>query len=57
MLPELIKKNSETRFLHHHVFSFELINQMLDYFCLTKIHQQKAHPFHLITIAKKRENE
>jgi len=53
MLRKRVEENIVHRFVHHHVFSFELVDEMLSYFSFTKIYQQEAHPFHLITIAKK----
>jgi SAM-dependent methyltransferase len=53
---ELRKKvynNFENRCVHHHVFNFELIDQILQYFSFDKIYQQEAKPFHLITVARK----
>jgi SAM-dependent methyltransferase len=48
-----IKNNFINRCVHHHVFSFEVIKQMLDFTGFATIYQQKAEPFHLITVAKK----
>ena len=48
----LIRNNFVTRAVHHHVFSFELVNDMLKYFSFTIEHQQAVAPFHLVTIAR-----
>lgn len=53
MTKELLQKNYENRRAHHHVFSFEIIREMLVYCGFETIYQQEAPPFHLITIAKK----
>lgn len=47
--------NFENRCVHHHVFSLELIRELLNYCGFTVIYQQKGHPFHLITYAEKKE--
>lgn len=52
-LIERLKENKTHRFAHHHVFSFELLNQMLNYFSFTPVYEQAAAPFHLIVIAQK----
>jgi len=53
MLEERLKENSVYRYVHHHVFNFELINQMLGYFSFKTVYQQEAAPFHLVSIAQK----
>jgi SAM-dependent methyltransferase len=53
VLAARLKTNLTSRYVHHHVFSFELVDEMLNYFTFEKIYQQEAHPFHLITIARK----
>jgi len=53
ILKERLKTNVTSRYVHHHVFNFELVDEMLKYFSFEKIYQQQAHPFHLITIARK----
>lgn len=50
---ERIKNNITTRCVHHHVFSLELIREMLTAASFKVIYQQEAAPFHLITIARK----
>ena len=49
----LIRNNYVTRAVHHHVFSFEVVNEMLKYFSFSIEHQQAVPPFHLVTIARK----
>ncbi len=46
------ERNIENRAIHHHVFSLELVKQLLEYIGFEIEYQQKAKPFHLITIAK-----
>jgi len=53
VLRERLKTNITSRYVHHHVFNFDLVDEMLKYFSFEKIYQQEAHPFHLITIAQK----
>ncbi|MGC4038023.1 MAG: class I SAM-dependent methyltransferase [Chitinophagaceae bacterium] len=48
----LVRNNYVTRAVHHHVFNFELVNEMLKYFSFTIEHQQAVAPFHLVTIAR-----
>ncbi|MEO6845237.1 MAG: methyltransferase domain-containing protein [Ginsengibacter sp.] len=55
--PEELKARMEDNFsnrcVHHHVYSLELISELLIH-CGFKIkYQQKAKPFHLITVAEK----
>lgn len=52
-LEKKLSENLETRQLHHHVFSLELINTIFQFYGLRNIVQQKAPPFHLINIAQK----
>ncbi|MES1219188.1 MAG: class I SAM-dependent methyltransferase [Bacteroidota bacterium] len=52
-LEERLTANITHRYAHHHVFNFELINEILNYFSFKKIYQQEAPPFHLITLAQK----
>lgn len=47
------KNNFINRGLHHHVFSFDIIKQMLNYAGFKTIYQQWVAPFHLVTIAQK----
>lgn len=52
-LMERTQNNYINRCVHHHVFSFELIEQLLNY-CGFKITMTKAfEPFHLFTLAEK----
>ena len=53
-LAERLAQNFKTRSAHHHVFSLDLIHQLLDYCNFQTFHQQKMHPFHLITLARRR---
>jgi SAM-dependent methyltransferase len=48
-----LKNNYTTRFVHHHVFNFEVIEKMMNYVGLKMVYQQEAAPFHLIAIAQK----
>ena len=48
-----LKDNLTSRYAHHHVFDFKLVNEILGYFSLQTIYQQEAPPFHLITLAQK----
>lgn len=55
--PEELKKRTKDNFInrcvHHHVYSLELIRELLMH-CGFKIeYQQKAPPFHLVTVAAK----
>ena len=45
--------NLRNRCVHHHVFNFELITQMLAYSGFSIVFQQWVFPFHLVTIAEK----
>lgn len=47
--------NFENRCVHHHVFSLQLVKELLEYCGFTIIYQQKGAPFHLITVAEKKE--
>ncbi len=46
--------NLTNRAIHHHVFSLELVKELLEYAGFNIEHQQKAKPFHLVTIASKK---
>lgn len=54
---DLFKNNLSNNFVHrmahHHVFSLELIKQMLSFAGFTTTYQQACPPFHLATIAIK----
>ncbi|MFT3903301.1 MAG: methyltransferase domain-containing protein [Niabella sp.] len=52
-LEERTKHNMENRCVHHHVFSFEVIKEMLTFCGFDTVLQKKAAPLHLITLAKK----
>ncbi len=45
--------NSTNRCAHHHVFSLDVVAQMLSYCGFSIEHQQQLPPFHLITVAIK----
>lgn len=45
--------NFNNRAIHHHVFDFSLIQEMLKFAGFDTIFQSKAAPFHLITVAIK----
>ena len=47
------KNNISNRCVHHHVYSFEVIDELLQYTGFSVILQKWIAPFHLITIAKK----
>jgi len=50
---ERLQSNIIHRSAHHHVFSFALIRQMLEFTGFKILYQQKSNPFHLVTIAQK----
>jgi len=55
-LKDRTKENFTNRCVHHHVYSLELISELLIH-CGFKIeYQQKAPPFHLVTFAEKISN-
>jgi hypothetical protein len=51
---EILKANYTNRMAHHHVFSQDLVKQMLEYCGFEVSYQQEMAPFHLITIAYKK---
>jgi ubiquinone/menaquinone biosynthesis C-methylase UbiE len=51
---EKLNKNFETRIAHHHVFSLEVITEMLKFTGFETTYQQVCPPFHLVTIASKK---
>jgi len=53
-LTSQIQQNTLYRRAHHHVFSLELMKQMLEVCGFTTLYQQDGAPFHLITVAQKR---
>ena len=55
-LIERTNNNFENRCVHHHVFDFALIKQMLEYTSFSVEMQQWFAPFHLVSIAKKQVN-
>ena len=50
---ERLKENLVHRSAHHHVFSFKLIENILELASFKVLYQQKNNPFHLVTIAQK----
>ncbi len=52
-LKERTLNNSVNRCVHHHVYSFDLLQQTLLYCGFRPIYEQEAAPFHLVIIAKK----
>lgn len=58
--PEELKARMEDNFsnrcVHHHVYSLELIKELLNYCGFNVIYQQKAKPFHLVIVAEKISN-
>jgi ubiquinone/menaquinone biosynthesis C-methylase UbiE len=50
---ERLADNFATRIAHHHVFSLELIKEMLSYTGFTVTYQQSCPPFNMTTIATK----
>lgn len=53
-LKDRLADNLSSRYVHHHVFDFNLVEEMLNYFSIKTLYRQEAPPFHLITIAQKR---
>ena len=54
ILKERTIQNLSYRAVHHHVFNFELIKDLLSYTGFTVEFQQNFYPFHLITLAIKK---
>jgi uncharacterized protein YfbU (UPF0304 family) len=52
-LKKRVEQNEQIRAVHHHVFDFALITQMLNYAGFNIEMQGKYAPFHLITSAVK----
>jgi len=52
-LVEMVNKNSALRCVHHHVYDFNLISEMLDYTGFSIKSQSALPPFHLFTYATK----
>lgn len=52
-LTGMLKNNYTTRFVHHHVFSFDLMQKMLTYLGFNILYFQEVKPFHLVLIAQK----
>jgi SAM-dependent methyltransferase len=50
-----IQNNISNRCVHHHVFSLELMEEMLSFFNFEIKYKQKVSPFHLVMIAEKKE--
>lgn len=53
-LKQRLSNNLQNRCAHHHVFSLDLIKELLNYCGFDVSYQQKAPPFHLVTLARKR---
>lgn len=51
-----IRANFSNRCVHHHVYSLDLIKELLNYCGFKVLYQQKAKPFHLVTVAEKISN-
>jgi SAM-dependent methyltransferase len=51
---ERTNKNIENRCVHHHVFSLELLKQMLEFCRFNVSFQQAVGNFHLLTVAEKK---
>lgn len=51
-----IQDNFSNRCVHHHVYSLDLIKELLNYCGFKVLYQQKAKPFHLVTVAEKISN-
>lgn len=52
-LKEKLHDNYSKRMAHHHVFSQDVVKNMLEYCSLTVKHQQEENSLHLITVAIK----
>jgi len=50
---ELCNSNSKNRCAHHHVFDFQLLDEIFNYFKISKVVEFKSKPFHLVIIGKK----
>jgi ubiquinone/menaquinone biosynthesis C-methylase UbiE len=55
-LKSRIRDNFSNRCVHHHVYSLHLIKELLNYCDFKVLYQQKAKPFHLVTVAEKMSN-
>lgn len=55
-LKNRIQDNFSNRCVHHHVYSLELVSELLIYCGFRIEYQQKISPFHLVTIAEKISN-
>lgn len=53
-LEKRIRDNFHNRCVHHHVFSLNLMQQMLEYCGFDIVHQFEAAPFHMGIVGKKR---
>jgi SAM-dependent methyltransferase len=49
----ILRNNHQNRRAHHHVFSLELVREMLEYSSCNVLYQKAQKPFHLITVARK----
>lgn len=45
--------NFTNRCVHHHVYSIEVLSQMVQHLAFTVVHSQKATPHHLVLVARK----
>jgi SAM-dependent methyltransferase len=54
ILKERTMQNLSYRAVHHHVFNFELIKELLSYTGFSVEFQQNFYPFHLITLVTKK---
>ncbi len=52
-LKSRIKDNYSNRCVHHHVYSLELLSELLVYCGFKVTYQQKASPFHLVVVGEK----
>lgn len=51
-----MEDNFSNRCVHHHVYTLELVKELLNYCGFNVTYQQKAKPFHLVTVAEKISN-
>lgn len=50
---ERMKKNSQNRTMHHHVFNFDVLEMLLLQCGFKPFYKQKVSPFHLVILARK----
>lgn len=53
-LKERCSNNIETRYLHHHVFTEELVKALFKHLNITTIHVAVFFPYHLVIVGKKK---